>query len=212
MTKYTICEMPDVRKNGEKKTYAKVELVRNLNFQEFMERCMQTSTAVSKVAMEAAMRQITENLAFYMGMGYSVTLDGLGTFKAKLGTRKGKKKNAEGENDYKPSTLGVAGVHFRADKKLVKRTDEECDLEHGDTVMLSTTPYTREERLQKALEYLDKHEFLRVRDYMILVQMRQSTATLELNRFCKNPDSGISSKGSRSSKVYVKSNTPTKEG
>ena len=64
---------------------------------------------------------------------------------------------------------------------------------------------SKEQRLQLALEYLDKNGVMHIADYMQLTGLSRTTATLELKAFRQDPASGITFVGRGSNKVYVKS-------
>ena len=69
---------------------------------------------------------------------------------------------------------------------------------------------SKEQRLQLALEYLDKNGAMHIADYMELTGLSRTTATLELKAFRQDPTSGITFVGRGSNKVYVKfSGAPT---
>ena len=69
---------------------------------------------------------------------------------------------------------------------------------------------SKEQRLQFALEYLDKNGAMHIADYMELTGLSRTTATLELKAFRQDPTSGITFVGRGSNKVYVKfSGAPT---
>ncbi len=204
MTKYLVREMPNLDKSDKKRTYAKVDLIRNIGFEEFMDSCVEMSGSTSKAAMAGVMHQVANCLARYIALGYSVTLDGVGTFSAKIGPKKNVEEEQLEKSNRKPSCLCVTGINFRPSKVLLNETNKKCNLERGGSRGINRTPFTREERLQKAQEYLAEHTFMRTSDYMALVSMPRSTATKELNEFCRDITSGITYEGRRSSKVYVK--------
>ena len=66
------------------------------------------------------------------------------------------------------------------------------------------SPYSKEERLALALDYLDKHGAMRIADYMELTGLARTAATLELQEFRQDMTSGIDFIGRGSAKVYVK--------
>ena len=76
-------------------------------------------------------------------------------------------------------------------------------LEKGGVSRLRKTKLTLEERIQKALNFLEKNMFMRVPDYVRLTGLSRSVATKELRQLALNPSSGIASKGRRSQKYYV---------
>ena len=62
----------------------------------------------------------------------------------------------------------------------------------------------KEERLQKALDYLEEHKVLKVAQYMELTGQGHTTSACELRAFSQDASSGIVAIGRGSSVVYVK--------
>ena len=71
-------------------------------------------------------------------------------------------------------------------------------------VIVSRSPFCKEERLQKALEYLNAHGAMKVKDYMEITGLSHSVAAKELCGFEHEAASGISSIGRLAGKVYVR--------
>ena len=101
-------------------------------------------------------------------------------------------------------SLRLTGINYRADKTLIKRANQHCKLERAGESRLHHTPYSKEERLKLAQQYLEKHGAMRVADYMKLTGLSRTKATLELKEFRQDDSSGISYIGRGSAKVYVK--------
>jgi len=139
-------------------------------------------------------------------MGYSVRIDGLGTFNAKLGVRKDKEQDAfeEGEQKRNAQSIEVNGIGFRADKELISKTDRECDLERGGVSRLKVSKYSLEERIVLAKKYLENHVMMRVGDYATLTGLSHSKASIELRELCERPDAGFKAQGRGSHRVYIK--------
>ena len=152
---------------------------------------------------------VADTLAQRMARGYSVTIDGLGTFKAQVGLSRDARKRQEEEaaaptpeDDTKPHSLNarsleVTGVLWKPAKSLVRDINLACELKRGGEEPLRKSKYTLEERRARALEYLKKHTVMRVDDYVRLTGLSHSKAAKELDNL-----SGITSKGVRSSKVF----------
>ena len=79
-----------------------------------------------------------------------------------------------------------------------------CKLKREGTARLHRSPYSKEERLSLALEYIGKHGAMKVADYMALTGLSHTSAALELKEFRRDPTSGIDFIGRGSAKVYVK--------
>ena len=101
-------------------------------------------------------------------------------------------------------SLRIDGVSFQADKKLIVNVDKRCDLKRAGTSRLCRSPFNKEERLQKALEFLKSHGAMKVKHYMELTGLSHTVAAKELREFEHDVASGITSIGRLSGKVYVR--------
>ena len=101
-------------------------------------------------------------------------------------------------------SLRLTGINYRADKVLVKKANRHCKLERAGESRLHHTPYSKEERLKLAHQYLEEHGAMRVVEYMELTGLSRTKATLELKEFRQDDSSGITYIGRGSAKVYVK--------
>ena len=91
------------------------------------------------------------------------------------------------------------------DKEVVQlvRTDQIfCLL--LDVARVHRSPYSKEERLRMALDYLEEYKVLKVRQYMELTGLAHTPAACELRAFSMDVSSGIVSVGRRPAVVYVK--------
>ncbi|MBO5795091.1 MAG: DNA-binding protein [Bacteroides sp.] len=205
MAKYVKQEMNDLNGSGKKRAYYRLETIRNLSGEEFIEIMAGRHAGVNPAIVKQVLYQAAEDMAFYMAMGYTVTLDSIGTFRPSLGMRRGKQMEAmeEGSTKRNAQSICVNDINFKPAKRLIKRTNDECELERAGTNKLHRSPYTKEERLKMAQEFLGSHPFMRVRDYIVLTGLSRTTASTELREFSQQPDSGIGWTGSGSSKLYI---------
>ena len=206
MAKYVKQEMSDLNGSGKKRAYYRLQTIRNLSGDEFIEIMAGRHAGVNPAMVKQVLYQAAEDMAFYMAMGYTVTLDGIGTFRPSLGMRRGKQMEEmeEGSTKRNAQSICVNDINFKPAKRLIKRTNEECELERGGTNKLHRSPYTKEERLKLAQEFLENSPFMRVRDYITLTKLSRTAASMELREFSQQPDSGIGWTGSGSSKLYIK--------
>ena len=206
MAKYVKQEMSDLNGSGKKRAYYRLQTIRNLSGDEFIEIMAGRHAGVNPAMVKQVLYQAAEDMAFYMAMGYTVTLDGIGTFRPSLGMRRGKQMEEmeEGSTKRNAQSICVNDINFKPAKRLIKRTNEECELERGGTNKLHRSPYTKEERLKLAQEFLENNPFMRVRDYITLTKLSRTAASMELREFSQQPDSGIGWTGSGSSKLYIK--------
>ncbi|MBQ8443309.1 MAG: DNA-binding protein [Bacteroides sp.] len=209
MTKYIKQEVPDMQKTGEQKVFYRLKVERNIDFQEFIHKLCTYHSGISRGEALRVLISTSEVLAELLGEGYSVTLDNWGTFKATLGLEDGKEMDTIDGSESKRNarSLCLNGVNFLADKKLVRNAGRHCKLERAGIVRVKHSPYTKEERLQKALDYLEENKVLKVSQYMELTGQAHTTAACELRAFSRDPLSSIVPVGRGSTVVYVKGET-----
>ena len=205
MARYIKREMADMNGTGKKQAYYKMQTWRKMSHEEFVKKCTYPGSGVSRAMMDAVLTAVAEELPRIMAMGYSVRIDGLGTFNAKLGVRKDKEQDSfeEGEQKRNAQSIEVNGIGFRADKELIAKTDRECDLERGGVSRLRVSKYSLEQRLALAQTYVSQNAFMRVMDYAALTGLSRTTASIELRKLCERPDAGFKAKGRGSHRVYV---------
>ena len=206
MAKYIKQEVPDMKKTGEQKVFYRMKVERNIDFQEFIHNVCSHHKGITRGEALRVLVSASETLAELLGEGYSVTIDDWGTFKATIGLEEGKELDTLDGNESKRNarSLHLNGVNFQADKKLVQNARRRCKLERAGVVRVNRSPYTKEERLQKALEYLEEYKVLKVGQYMELTGLAHTTASNELRAFSRDAASGIVSVGRRPAVVYVK--------
>lgn len=201
--KYIKREVPDLNGTGHTQACYKMELT-PMTYQQFVSLCHREGMMDESMIL-GVLSLVSEKLALCMAEGYSVKLEGIGTFNAKLGVRDDMLPDAfeEGESSRNAKSLLVDGVMYRADKNLIRNTDRKCTLVRGGESRLKKSPFSLEERIEKARNFLKSHMFMRVPDYVSLTGLSRSTAAEELRKLATNPTSGIMSRGSRSQKVYI---------
>lgn len=206
MAKYIKQEMPNMNGTDEPQVYYRLKTDRNISSKEFVKNISRNGSATDRGEIESILIRIADGLAELLGNGYSVTLNGIGTFKAGLGLKEDKEMDTFDGDEAKRNarSLQLTNINFRADKTLIKEANQRCKLERAGESRLRQSPYSKEERLQLALEYLDKNGAMHIADYMELTGLSRTTATLELKAFRQDPTSGITFVGRGSSKVYVK--------
>ena len=111
---------------------------------------------------------------------------------------------AADEPQRNAQSIEVNGVHYKVDKRLVHDINVQCTLERGRQSRIKRSPYTLEERISRAISYIEEHEFLTVRDYAELNGLSISTASIELRKLRKDASSGLRAIGKRSGLMYVK--------
>ena len=205
MARFIKREMPDLNKDGNPKVYYKMETYRNYDGKDFVKYMVDTSIGISASMVEAVLLQTTERLANLLGMGYTVTIDGIGTFSTKLGPCKGKEvedlEATKGKRNA--ASVEVTGVNLRVDKELVKKINRSCNLERSGVQRIQKSPYTEAQRLERAKKYLEKHGQMTILTYSYIAKLSKSSAHRELHKFVKDPSSGITYTGRGPTRVFV---------
>ena len=206
MAKYIKQEMIDLSGKGGEKIYYRLQTERNIDFNELTQRIEQYHNLMNRGLVKSVMTYVVAEMTKLLGKGYSVTIDGLGTFKASIGLEEDKEMDTFDGNETKRNarSLRLTGVNYRADKVLIKEANRHCKLERAGESRLHRTPYSKEERLNMALQFLEENGAMRVAQYVELTGISRTKATLELKKFSEDASSGITTLGRGSAKVYVK--------
>ncbi len=208
MAKYIKQEMADIQGTGENKCFYRLQSSGNLSSKELIKRIAQPGSGLSEGTLAHVLQSLTDEMARAMADGYSVSVDGLGIFKASIGVREDKEMDTiDGDGPkHNATSLQVTGINYRANKELIRDTDLHCHLVRGGVRELCRSPYTKEERLQLAVDYLNDptHPFMRLDDYVSLTGLSKPMASRELVEFRENTETGITSSGIGVSKLYVK--------
>ena len=206
MAKYFKQEMPDLRNTGEKKFYYRMKVNENIDFDELVRRLTYPGSGLDKGQVVQVIAAIGRQMALEMASGNSVTIDGIGTFRASVGmtmpkdltgTDTGKETNAR--------SLKVTGIIYRAASQLVRTISSQCTLVRAKEHRLRKSPYSKEERIDLAVGYLDDgaHPFMHVGDYARLTRQSHCAASRELQEISRTPQSPIRRDGRASALVYV---------
>ena len=206
MAKYIKQEMTDLSGKGEEKVYYRLQSERNIDFKALAEYVGRHNGMMSKGLVINVMEHVVDAMAELLGKGHSVTIDGLGTFKASIGLEKDKEMDTFDGDETKRNarSLRLTGINYRADKVLIREANRHCKLERAGESRLHHSPYSKEERLKLALQYLEEHGAMRVVEYMELTGLSRTKAAMELKEFRQDLSSGITFIGRGSAKVYVK--------
>lgn len=209
MAQYIKKEIVDLNGSGSTKAYYKLKTWRKLDFDEFVERCQSINKVYSKGLLKGVLMAFSDHLAYEISNGYSVKIDGLGVFTAKLGVRKDKEMDGfeDGTSKRNAKSIEVKGVSFKADKDLIREIDRNCDLERGGEERLRKSKLSREARIERARRFLKKNKYMHVNEYASLTGLAYSTAARELSNVASDPSTGIISQGRKSGKLYLLAET-----
>lgn len=138
----------------------------------------------SRAEIEGVLQLLGEELAKRLAEGYIVHIDGVGSFRPKLGYRK-EVSPTEGEETAtrNAASLEIADVRFHADHRLVQRTRRACRLQRAPHHSYTRPREGCERRLSQLLSYLRTHHILTRSEYVKLTGLSPTAATAELKSF-----------------------------
>ena len=209
MAKYKLQEMSDMRDEGKRRVYPKMVPYRTLSRKEFVEQVQSYHRDLSQGTIEAVLTDVEDVLVRMLSMGYNVNLEGLGTFSLSLGFEDDKPKEMQTDDDMmKYRKVGVKNVNFNSSPEFVKavKMETDCDLERemSGVKVIRKQLYSKEERIARALEGIEKNGVLTLGDYASVNNLSRTSASMELKELTNDKTSPIDSLGRGSHKVWVK--------
>ena len=214
MANYVIKEMPTGMGNGKKgRLYPKMQVYTEFDYDKVVELVHTNSPAFSEATVRGVLDTLTVVMKSYLPTGHTMKIDNLGVFSLSLEfadneletVNQQETQETQGtESKKKYHHVRVKGVNFKVDKKLVDEINKENTFERTNGTTTSPSPYSPEERLQRALNHIDKHGFITLQEYANLNRLSYSSASRELAKLVANPSSGVKVKGAASHKVWVR--------
>ena len=209
MANYVIKEMPAGMGNGKKgRIFPKMQIYTEFNYDKVVELVHTNSPAFSKGTIRGVLDTLAVVMKSYLPMGHTMKIDNLGVFSLSLEFADDKPDNQQQVQEVEPKTkyrhVKVKGVNFKVDKKLVDEINKENTFGRSSSIPTTPSPYSLEERLQRALHHIDKHGFISLQEYANLNHLGYSSASRELSKLVLDPQSGIKAKGAASHKVWVR--------
>ena len=209
MAKYKLQELTDMRDEGKRRVYPKIVTNRTLSRKEFIQRMQGYHRGISESTTEAVLLDVADMLVEMLSMGYNVNLEGIGTFSLSLGFEDDKPtemQSAEDKMTYRK--VGVKDINFKASPELIREvkreTDRDLERDMGGVKVIRKQLYSREERIARALEVIEKNGVLTLGDYASINNLSRTSASLELKEITADRTSPIGWMGNGSHKVWVK--------
>ena len=211
MANYVIKEMPAGMGNGKKgRIFPKMQVYTEFDYEKVVELIHTNSPAFSQATVRGVLDTLAVVMKSYLPLGHTMKIDNLGVFSLSLEFADNEAESTnpqtaqEATSKKKYHHVRVKGVNFKVDKKLVDDINKENTFERIIGNPTSPSPYSHEERLQRALSHIDKHGFITLQEYANLNRLSRSEASRELIKLVADPNSGIKTKGAGSHKVWVR--------
>ena len=214
MANYVLKERPAGMGNGiEGNTFPKLQVYTEFDYDKVVELVHTNSPAFSEATVRGVLDTLAVVMKSYLPMGHTMKIDNLGVFSLSLEFADNEPETVNQQEALETQETGpkkkyhhvkVKGVNFKVDKRLVEAINKENTFERTSGNPSSPSPYSLEERLQRALNHIDKHGFITLQEYANLNSLSYSTASRELSKLVLDPHTGIKPKGAASHKVWVR--------
>ena len=203
MANYVVKEMPAGMGNGKKgRIFPKMQVYTEFDYDKVVELIHINSPAFSQATIRGVLDTLGVVMKSYLPLGHTMKIDNLGVFSLSLEFADNQEDSEDPQEAQEPSSkkkyhhVRVKGVNFKVDKKLVEDINKENTFERTTGNPTAPSPYSHEERLQRALTHIDQHGFITLQEYANLNRLSRSAASRELIKLVADPNSGIKTKDS----------------
>ena len=211
MAKYILQELPGEMTDGKKIVYPKMQTYSLHDYETVIEHMRDYAGNISDGMIKAVFDALASVMTSWMPMGHNIKIDGLGVFSLTLGfdesspSEKEALKNADDNLKTKYRHVCIKGINFKPDPKLLQALNKEATFERGeaDVQVPQKTKLSREERLAKAKAIIEKNGFMTLYDYANATNQSRSVASKDLRQIVTDPNSGITTRGSHSHKIWI---------
>ncbi len=204
--KYTMKKVSDKMNGGKKKKlYPKMEQYGLIEMEQLI-RHIENSSGMSEGDVKGVLAALTDAAVAYMSIGHSVKIEGLGILSPRLGLKDNDNSEHGNENEVRHygCSVEVTGIHLKPDQDLLRKFNRHCRPERIEAVSTDFAPErtTIEERRTAALQYMNEHGEMSIRDYSSLTRLPYTTAGRELRKWEAEKESRITSRHIGQNKFY----------
>ena len=211
MPKYVLQELPGEMTDGKTIMYPKMQTYTLHDYETVIEHMRDYAGSISAGMIRAVFDALVSVMNSWMLMGHNIKIDGLGVFSLTLGfdesspSEKAELKNVDDNPKTKYRHVCIKGINFKPDPKLLQALNQEATFERGeaDIQVPQKTKFSLEERLAKAKAVIEKNGFMTLYDYANATNQSRSVASKDLRQIVADPNSGITTRGTHSHKVWI---------
>ena len=211
MAKYVLQELPEEMSDGKKIVYPKMQTYSLHDYETVIQHMHDYAGSFSEGTIKGVFDALVSVMKSWMPMGHNIKIDGLGVFSLTLGfdesspSEKFAMENADGDPKTKYRHVCIKGINFKPDPKLLLALNQEATFERGeaDVQVPQKTKLSREERIARAKAIIAKNGFMTLYDYANATHQSRSVASKDLRQIVADPNSGITTRGSHSHKVWI---------
>ena len=214
MANYILKEMAEGMADGHKTLYPKMQTYSLHDYETVIEHMRDYAGSLSKGTIKAVFDALVSVMESWMPMGHNIKIDGLGVFSLSLGfdesspSEKVELKNTDNDPKTKYRHVCIKGINFKPDQKLLQALNKEARFERSeaDVQVPQKTKLSREERIARAKTIIAKNGFMTLYDYANATHQSRSVASKDLRQIVADLNSGITTRGSHSHKVWIAKN------
>ena len=211
MPKYILQELPGEMTDGKKIVYPKMQTYSLHDYETVIQHMHDYAGSFSEGTIKGVFDALVSVMKSWMPMGHNIKIDGLGVFSLTLGfdesspSEKAAIENADDNPKTKYRHVCIKGINFKPDQKLLQALNKEATFERGeaDVQVPQKTKLSREERIARAKAIIAKNGFMTLYDYANATHQSRSVASKDLRQIVADPNSGITTRGSHSHKVWI---------
>ena len=201
---------------GRTVIYPKMKRFSLFDYEMVIQHMCKLSKIINEGIIRAVFSALKDEMLTIMPIGHNIKIDGLGVFSLSLGfdTSKASEEKIAGlqefSDDYDPKLkyrhVYIKGINFRPDPELLREMNRVATFENDgvEFVPQRKSQYSREERLAKAKEIIDKQGFMTLSDYAAATGLSMSGASKDLRQIVADGGSGIIAWGDHTHKVWVR--------
>jgi hypothetical protein len=216
MANYILKELPGEMTEGRTVIYPKMKRFSLFDYEMVIQHMCKLSKIINEGIIRAVFSALKDEMLTIMPIGHNIKIDGLGVFSLSLGfdTSKASEEKIAGlqefSDDYDPKLkyrhVYIKGINFRPDPELLREMNRVATFENDgvEFVPQRKSQYSREERLAKAKEIIDKQGFMTLSDYAAATGLSMSGASKDLRQIVADGGSGIIAWGDHTHKVWVR--------
>ena len=213
MANFVLQELPEEMSEGKKVVFPKMQTYSLHDYDTVIKNMRTYAGSISDGLIRAVLDALVSTMQSWMPLGHSIKIDGLGVFSLSLGfdtstpsekaISQGLQKGETPKAKYRH--VCINGINFKPDPKLLKEMNKQATFDRVSTEIVAPKrcKYSREERLEKAKAIIEKYGYMTLTDYALATDQSRSAASNDLKRLVADTDSGITTRGSHSHKVWI---------
>lgn len=217
MANYILKELPGEMTEGKTIVYPKMQTYSLYDYDLVIQHMCVLSRILNEGIIRATFDALISEMKSSMPWGHNIKIDGLGVFSLSLGfdtSTPSESKIAQLQECYddadpklKYRHVCIKGINFKPDPELLKEMNKEAtfDCTGVDVEVPKKCKYSREERLEKARAIIAKYGFMTLTDYAVATGQSRTAASYDLKQIVADADSGITTRGDHSHKIWVES-------